>query len=32
MERLLEQAYTAFSEEARRRAIDYRRDVDARRR
>ena len=29
MERLVEQAYTAFSEEARRRAIDYRRDVAA---
>jgi signal transduction histidine kinase len=30
MERLLEQAYTAFAEEAKRRGIDYRRDVSAR--
>jgi two-component system sensor histidine kinase BaeS len=30
MEALTEQAYSAFSEEARRRAIDYRRDVNAR--
>ena len=29
MQALCEQAYTAFSEEARRRAIDYRRDVEA---
>jgi len=28
MERLLEQAYTAFAEEAKRRGIDYRRDFD----
>jgi two-component system sensor histidine kinase BaeS len=28
MEALTERAYTAFAEEARRRAIDYRRDVD----
>jgi two-component system, OmpR family, sensor kinase len=30
MQALCEQAYTAFSEEARRRAIDYRSDVEAR--
>jgi signal transduction histidine kinase len=30
MERLLELAYTAFTEEAKRRGIDYRREVDAR--
>jgi two-component system OmpR family sensor kinase len=30
MESLTERAYSAFSEEARRRAIDYRRDVSAR--
>jgi signal transduction histidine kinase len=30
MESLCEQAYSAFSEEARRRAIDYTRDVDGR--
>ena len=30
MEALCDRAYTAFSEEARRRAIDYRRDVNAR--
>ena len=30
MERLLEQAYSAFAEEARRRGIDYRRDIGAR--
>ena len=30
MESLCEQAYSAFSEEARRRAIDYTREVDAR--
>ena len=30
MQALCEQAYTAFSEEARRRAIDYQRDVEAR--
>jgi two-component system OmpR family sensor kinase len=30
MEALTEQAYSAFAEEARRRAIDYRRDVTAR--
>ena len=30
MERLSEQAYAAFGEEARRRAIDYRLEVDAR--
>jgi signal transduction histidine kinase len=30
MERLLDQAYAAFGEEARRRAIDYRQDVRAR--
>jgi signal transduction histidine kinase len=29
MQALCEQAYTAFSEEARRRAIDYQRDVEA---
>ena len=30
MERLLDQAYTAFAEEAKRRRIDYRREVAAR--
>ena len=30
MERLVERAYAAFGEEARRRGIDYRRDVSAR--
>jgi two-component system, OmpR family, sensor kinase len=30
MERLIERAYAAFNEEARRRAIDYRQDVRAR--
>ena len=30
MERLLDQAYTAFAEEAKRRGIDYRREVDGR--
>ncbi|MGH3104484.1 MAG: sensor histidine kinase [Gaiellaceae bacterium] len=30
MERLIDRAYTAFGEEARRRAIDYQRDVRAR--
>jgi len=30
MERLLDHAYTAFAEEARRRGIDYRREVDDR--
>jgi signal transduction histidine kinase len=30
MERLLDQAYTAFAEEAKRRGIDYQRDVSAR--
>jgi len=29
MERLVDQAYVTFSEEARRRGIDYQRDVDA---
>jgi signal transduction histidine kinase len=30
MEALCDRAYTAFSEEARRRAIEYKRDIDAR--
>jgi signal transduction histidine kinase len=30
MERLVDRAYSAFGEEARRRAIDYRRDISAR--